>query len=300
MGRTGWVGLILLWTNVHGQNPWILSSAPTGVPASPLPFAVMPGFPQEGATAMRWNPSSGPVSFWPLPVSFSHPDLLLQASTEANGNLCLRFFLPERKTLLKECFVFRDQRFQWHSTELTDATLPFNAAWFGAKTLQDKIEVLSDWSGTRPDTMVMQKVPEVMQALVQLTKDQSAALYNPLVRQFFESPPGQEVLVWRKKDQAEDFFKAMGQGDLSLWTTLLDTYFHTLTTSEEKDLRLLLASVLSRAKPDPKWLEALALGYQEKNLPELAEENWKKYVLLMDEQHRGKEVPQELRNRFKR
>jgi hypothetical protein len=121
-----------------------------------------------------------------------------------------------------------------------------------------------------------------------------------LVRQFFESPPGQEVLVWRKKDQAEDFFKAMGQGDLSLWTTLLDTYFHTLTTSEEKDLRLLLASVLSRAKPDPKWLEALALGYQEKNLPELAEENWKKYVLLMDEQHRGKEVPQELRNRFKR
>jgi hypothetical protein len=300
MKRVGWVGLLLLGAQLQAQNPWIVSSTPHGVPESPLPFAIVPGFPQEGATAMRWNPSSGPVSFWPLPVSFSHPDLLLHASTEVNGNLCLRYFLPQRKTVLKECFAFQNQRFQWHSAELTDASLPFNAAWFGAKTLQDKIKVLGDWSGTRPDTMVMTKVPELMQALVQLTKEQPASIYNPTVRQFFESPTGQEVLVWRKKEQAEEFFNAMGQGDVSLWTLLLEAYFNTLIAEGEKDLRILVASVLSRVKPEPQFLEALAIEYQEKNLPDLAEDWWKKYVLLMDELQRGKEVPPELRNRFKR
>ena len=299
MKRSAWVGFLLLWTQIQAQNPWMLPAAPSGVPESSLPFAIMPGFPQEGATAMRWNPSSGPVSFWFIPVTFSHPDLLLQSTIE-NGNLCLRYFLPERRTVLKECFVFQNQQFVWHSTELTDATLPFNAAWWGAKTIQEKIKVLSDWSATRPDTMVMSKIPEIMKELVQLTKEQPASLYQPIVRDFFESPAGQEVLIWRKKDQAEDFFKVMGQGDVSWWTTLLEVYFHTLVEEEEKDIRLLIASVLSRVKPDPQWLEALALGYQGKNLPELADDWWKKYIRLMDEQQRGKEVPPELRNRFKR
>lgn len=294
--RAVWFGIFLSW-NMMAQEPFFPEKAPEGLPKNPGRFALLPGFPQEGVTAMFWSAEHGPVVSWHIPTTYSHPAYFLSAEAEDN-TLCLRFYYSRNRSILKECFAFRNGDFEWIRTESGDASLAFMAQWREAGDFYEQLACLNRWSGPRPDSMVLQFLPEMVTRLVYSVQNEPDSVYKPKVYAFFDNPVGQELLIWRKKKQARDFFARFGNGGSeNHWLLLLKTYLDVLP-EEQIHLRLLVAAIVCRNSDFPEGLKIQAEIYESLGQTEKARESWNNWVNLMDKQQRGREVPEEIRRKI--
>jgi hypothetical protein len=289
---------------IASQTPYLMKGIPLGFPGGDGTFALFSGFEAEGAWCGWWTPEAGTREAYSLPVSYSAADAILNAEI-LNENLCIHIFRQDRWSLISECFQFNTEtkQFNWINTNVADATIPFFQDWRMATDLLNKIKVLDKWSASRPDSLILSLVPDLMRnILLELQKNQPAA--DTLLPAFFYSKTGQEILIWRKQEQAAQFFSKFPGSSVEEWLQLLAHWQKFLELKYNSDRNtpidewLMVSLVLHRNQPDElKWLRAVAEGYTAKRMEPEAKRYWTELASLY--KRKKMPVPNEVQSKLK-
>jgi hypothetical protein len=285
---------------LSAQEPFFPSAVPANFPEGEGRFAVFAGFPSEGAWCGWWTPSAGTRKAITLPVSYTASRSLLGADVK-NDQLCIHIFRQDNWMRITECFRFNaeSQTFIWEEFTSVDAVPYLLQELRQAKMLEDKINAMDTYSGLQADSRILSEFVHLIRPVLrELQTDTLHFEYKQnLLQTFFYSIPGQEVLSWRKRDQAEEFFTKYPGASAEEWLDLLDHWQRVLGGTSPEEY-ILVTSVLSRNRPDnAQYLKQLALAYEGRNMHSEAVTFWRKYIALAETQ--GIPITDDIRKKVK-
>jgi len=292
--------LLFLCSLLAAQEPFFPSAVPKGFPEGEGKFAVFAGFPSEGAWCGWWTNSAGTRKAITLPVSFTAPRAILGADISGN-QLCIHLFRQDNWMRITECFRFNAEisSFVWEEFTAVDAVPYFLQELRQASNLAAKLTVLDRYSGLKADTKIFTEFAHLIRPVLRQLQNDTLALADRqhLLQTFFYSIPGQEILSWRKREQAEEFFTDYPFGTAEEWLDLLD-HWQKILVSNSPEEYILVTSVLSRNRPENAvYLWQLALAYEGRNMHTEAIGFWRKYIALAESQ--GIMVPEDIRKKIK-